>query len=469
MNKKILILPILIILIASLLLVPVSQASSPITPDNTVTIQGHVLPNGDLALFYFNSPTGINVIHSSTLIPVNKIELDLYSLKAQNMTITVAQFSGYTVHNVTTKLSNNTTLVTPVKGMNNPVYANETITTQYRQLETFSINLPSTSTEKNVSISIDNDTFYLLHKTSPDIYPSFITGLGQLGIALSYIATGVIIFFIATLTAVVILKFMKYWPPFGKLGWTMILFVLLISLGLFIMSDYYQIAYIKFYYWIFPFYAFATLAMLEIWPTKYEKWHIVQVDPQTHETQGDYMTIYVSPKDRLEGSGYEYLDKSRKGALSRLIGRHIPIEFQRGDRDPWHVKVPGENERIYFMTEWPAYSYTEKTYKIFRKEKVRRKRSGYQIPLYGDYMKEVVEMILKLKSVIIISKENQDLKDELIDLKVRIHNGTIQANTEKVDEVTSKILDKKFMPKTRISDEELKKEQEEESKDENTG
>ena len=92
--NKILILPILIILIASLLLVPVSQASSPITPDNTVTIQGHVLPDGDLALFTFQSPTGTNVIHSTTVIPVNQIQLNIYSLKAQNMTVTVTQFTG---------------------------------------------------------------------------------------------------------------------------------------------------------------------------------------------------------------------------------------------------------------------------------------------------------------------------------------------------------------------------------------
>ena len=84
-------------------------------------------------------------------------------------------------------------------------------------------------------------------------------------------------------------------------------------------------------------------------------------------------------------------------------------------------------------------------------------------------MKEVLEMVLKLKSVISISKENQDMKDELLDLKVYIQNGTIRANTDKVDEITSKILDKKFMPKSRITDDDVARIEKKEKEGESNG
>jgi hypothetical protein len=427
------------------------QFSSSVMPDGSITIQGHVLPDGDLALFYFSSPTGPNIIHSTTVVPVNQISLDLYSLQAQNLTITVVQFSGFYTHNVTTRIGNNTTITTPVKSMIEPEYDNTTIKTQFRELETFTITLPQTSIQRDVSITIDNETFYFLHKTSPDIFPVFLTGLGQLGIALGYLFMGVIIFFLGTLTADLLLKRMKYWPPFGKLGWTMILFILGLSMGMIIFSDYYQLAYVQWYYWLVPFYIFSTLAMLEIWPQKFEKWHIIQIDPQRTETNGVFETVYVSPRKNDDQA--EYLQKSRKHAFARLLGRHIPITFDRGDRDLWHLKISGTEERIYFTTRWPYFTSEEQKVHSLRKgrEKTRKKTTGYRIPVHGDYMKEVIEMILKLRSVISISKENQDLKDELLDLKVFIQNGTVRANMEKVDQITEKLFNKKFMPRSRIA------------------
>jgi len=457
-NNRIVAILVTILIISSIgLMMCTNQSQGPqlppeVSPDSTIAIQGHVLPNGDLALFYYTSPTGVDVIHSATVIPVNTISLDLYSLKAENLSIEVAQFSGFYIHNVTTRIGNNTTIVTPVKSMINPEYKNTTISTQYRGLETFSIDLPSTPITKDISITIDNDTFYFLHKTSPNIYPVFLTGLGQLGIALGYLFMGVIIFFLGTLTADLLLKKMKYWPPFGKLGWTMILFILTIAMAMIVLSDYYQLAYIQWYYWLIPFYIFSTLAMLEIWPQKYEKWHIIQIDPQRTETNGDFETVYVSPRKADDQA--EYLQKSRKHAFARLLGRHIPITFDRGDRDPWHLKISGTEERIYFTTRWPYFTSEERKALTLRKgrEKIRKKTTGYRIPVHGDYMKEVIEMILKLKSVISISKENQDLKDELLDLKVFIQNGTVRANMEKVDQITEKLFNKKFMPRSRITD-----------------
>ena len=462
--NKILIIPILIMLLASLLLVPVSQASTPITPDSTVAISGHVLPNGDLALFYFNSPTGINVIHSSTLIPVDKIELDLYSLKAQNLSISVAQFSGYTVHNVTTRLSNNTTLVTPVKAMNNPVYSNETITTQYRQLETFSINLPSTSTEKNVSISIDNSTYLMVHKTSPNIVPNYISGLGQLGETLLDIFMGVIIFFVSTLTADLLLKRMKYWPPFGKLGWMVILIFLLMAMGMIVLSDYYQLAYIKWYYWLIPFYVFATLAMLEIWPQSWEKWFVF-ITGDGDKTEWDAEFPRVS---KIHG-GYEYIRPGRKAALKRLIW-HIPVSFNlSGQVDG--IPLTHNTERIsqFFIAKDEPYYQREEVsepqengkmhrFHIKRKPKIR----AYTIPLTLHHTKPIAEFLGELRAVVQFASENESLEEENLQMKIRIEKSGIQANRVLVDEIMDLMTSKKISPKFIQAQEEKK----EETKDE---
>ena len=464
MNKKILILPILLILLASLLVVPASEATTPITPDSTVAISGHVLPNGDLALFYFNSPTRINVIHSSTLIPVNKIELDLYSLKAQNLSISVAQFSGYTVQNVTTRLSNNTTMVTPVKAMHNPVYSNETITTQYRQLETFSINLPSTSTEKNVSISIDNSTYLMVHKTSPNIVPNYISGLGQLGETLLDIFMGVIIFFVSTLTADLLLKRMKYWPPFGKLGWMVILIFLLMAMGMIVLSDYYQLAYIKWYYWLIPFYVFATLAMLEIWPQSWEKWFVF-ITGDGDKTEWDAEFPRVS---KIHG-GYEYIRPGRKAALKRLIW-HIPVSFNlAGQVDG--IPLTHNTERIsqFFIAKDEPYYQREEVpepqengrmhrFHIKRKPKIR----AYTIPLTLHHTKPIAEFLGELRAVVQFASENESLEEENLQMKIRIEKSGIQANRVLVDEIMDLMKSKKISPKFVQAEEEKKEEKKDE-------
>lgn len=459
-----------VLFLAVLLLVAcIPVHSSPeISPDSSqVELVGHVLPNGDLAVLYYSAPTGDKIIHSSSVVPVNQITLDLYSLHVQNISIQLTQYSGSRIQNETIRINNNTTISRPEQVDISPQYSNETIHTQRREVQQFSVNIPSSKSEKNVSISIDNYTFSFIHKTSPDIIPVQLLGLGQLGIEIGYLTMGVVIFFLGTLTADLLLKRMKYWPPFGKAMWFVILMILGISLGMLVMSDYFGIAYIRWYYWLFPFYMFSTLAMLDIWPQKFEKWNIVQIEPGSRETTGDFDTIYVFP--RSIGSQIEFLEKERIKALSRLFGKHIYIAFDRGDKDPWHLKIAGTDERIYFMVEWPEFEYEEKPYKIFRKERVWKIRRTYHIPIHGDYMKEVLEMVLKLKSVISISKENQDMKDELLDLKVYIQNGTIRANTDKVDEITSKILDKKFMPKSRITDDDVARIEKKEKEGESNG
>ena len=465
MNKKILfIIPVILILVGSLLLIPVSQASSPITPDGTVAISGHVLPDGDLALFYFNSPTGINVIHSSTVIPVNKIELDLYSLKAQNLTITVSQFSGYTVHNVTTRISNNSTITTPVKTMNNPVYANETIKTQYRQLETFSITLPSTSSSKNVSITIDNSTYLMVHKTSPNIVPNYISGLGQLGETLLDIFMGVIIFFVSTLTADLLLKRMKYWPPFGKLGWMVILIFLLMAMVMIVLSDYYQLAYIKWYYWLIPFYVFATLAMLEIWPQSWEKWFVF-ITGDGDKTEWDAEFPRVS---KIHG-GYEYIRPGRKAALKRLIW-HIPVSFNlAGQVDG--IPLTHNTERIsqfFIAKDEPYYQREEieqpqeegKKHRIHIKHKPKIR--AYTIPLTLHHTKPIAEFLGELRAVVQFASENESLEEENLQLKIRIEKSGIQANRVLVDEIMDLMKSKKISPKFVQAQEEKKEEKKDE-------
>ena len=465
--RKLLIIPVILILIGVFLLVPVSSASPVQTPDSSVTLSGHVLPNGDLALFYYNSPSGINIIHSDTVIPVNNISLDLYSLHAQNLTISVAQFSGYYLHNVTIRVSNNTTITTPVKSMVNPVYSNETIKTQYRQLSVYSVNIPTTTSEKNVSISIDNSTYLMEHKTSPNIIPKYFSGLGELGIALGYLFMGVVIFFIGTLTAATLLKRMKYWPAFGKTGWFVILFLLLFSMGLIVLSDYYQLAYITWYYWLIPFYLFSTLAMLELWPQSWEKWFIfVTGDGENTEWDAEFPMVA-----RAHG-GYEYLRRGRKEALKRLI-RHIPVSF---NIPPPVEGIPltKNEERIsqfYIAKDQPFLEYEkpqeEEEGKKHRLRLPRRKRiTSYRIPLTLHHTKPIAEFLGELRAVVKFAAENEQLSDENLQMKLQITKLGIKANRTMIDEIMKLMTSKEISPKfVQKAEQEKKEKEKEETKD----
>ena len=475
--KKFLIIPVILILISVFLLVPISHISpvespSGFQPDSSVVISGHVLPNGDLALFYYNSPSGINIIHSDTIIPVNNISLDLYSLKAENITISVAQFSGYYVHNVTTKIGNNTTITTPVKSMINPVYSNETIRTQYRQLESFSINLPTTSTEKNVSISIDNETFFMLHKTSPNIIPNYFSGLGLLGIALGYLFMGVVIFFLGTITADLLLKRMKYWPPFGRLGWFLILFLLFIAMGLIILADYYQIAYIQWYYWLIPFYIFSTLAMMELWPQNWEKWFVfVTGDGENTEWDAEFPMV-----SKAHG-GYEYLRRGRKEAFKRIF-HYIPVSFNIS-QPVEGIPLTKNDERIsqFFIAKDEPFLEYEKPQKEEegRKHRLRlprRKRIiSYKIPLTMHHTKPIAEFLGELRAVAHFATENEQLSDENLQMKLQIEKLGIKANRIMIDKImeimTSKKVSPKFVQKEEEENEKNEKKEKEERKDEN--
>ncbi len=465
MNKKILILPVLLILVSLLLLMPVSSASTPETPDSTVTIQGHVLPNGDLALFYYSSPSGITVIHSNTVIPTNNITLDLYSLKAQNLTVSVAQFSGYYVHNVTTRVSNNTTITTPVKSMLNPVYDNETITTQYRQLEQFGINLPTTNTDMNVSITIDNSSYLMQHKTSPNIIPKYFTGLGQLGIALGYLFMGVVIFFLGTLSAAMLLRRMKYWPAFGKMGWFVILFFLLIAMGMLVLTDYYQLAYIQWYYWLIPFYIFSLLAMLELWPQSWEKWFIF-VTGNGEETEWDAEFPKVS---KIHG-GYEYIRNGRVEALKRIY-HHIPVSF---NIPPPVEGIPltKNDEKIsqFFIAKDEPFLEYESLPEDEKKHRLRiprrKKIISYKIPLTMHHTKPLAEFLGELRAVIQFASENEQLSDENLQMKLQIEKLGIKANRTMIDEIMELMTSKKISPKFVQKEEEEKERKEKEDKDE---
>ena len=448
--RKILIIPVILILIGVFLLVPVSSASPVQTPDSSVTLSGHVLPNGDLALFYYSSPSGVKVIHSDTVIPVNNISLDLYSLDAQNLTISVAQFSGYYVHNVTTRINNNSTITTPEKSMVNPVYSNETITTEHRQLAVYSINIPTTHAVKNVSISIDNSTYLMEHKTSPNIIPHYFSGLGQLGIALGYLLMGVVVFFIGTLTADLLLIKMKYWPPFGKIGWFVILFFLLISMGLIVLTDYYQIAYITWYYWLIPFYIFATLAMLEIWP---QKWESLLLETFKPKTSSNRMAVHFPRVTRSKGE-YEYLRDGHLAALKRIFF-HIPVYFYgsqwKGENEATNPEekrafvegIPISSEKYdltsgYILRDEPRLEYAAPVErKHFRKK--RGKVMGYMIPLMALKQEDEYELMAQMKAVGQFSDENEVLRNENRDLRISVDNGRVRYNNTELNEISKKL------------------------------
>ena len=281
---------------------------------------GKVLPNGDVGVLYFTGPMGTTIIHSDTTVPVDQVCLEIYSPQAGNLSIHGLQFTKYTQENQTITISKNQTYTSKIVVPYDPAHFNATMQVQTRSFQEELISIPSTTQSQYVTLTIDNTTFSFLHKTSPDLIPVIFSSLGNLGIALGYTLMGVVVFFLGSITASLLLRRMKYWPEFGKLGWFLILTFLLIAMAVLIFSAYYQLAYLAWYDWLIPFYIFATLAMLELWPQTWEKLFLMILGGTTgdkEEKEWDISFPRVA-RNREDGT-WEYLQPGRIAAIKRIF------------------------------------------------------------------------------------------------------------------------------------------------------
>lgn len=432
------------------------QAESP----DGLQFVGKVLPNGDVAVLYYAGPTGTIIIHSNTLVPVNQIYLEIYSVNAGNLTIQGKQFTNCATENLTQKFADNQTLTTHIKVPENPSDFNQTMTLQARSFQETSLVLPTSNGQQTVQLTMDNVTFTFLHKTSPDILPTLITGLGTLGIAIGFLVFGIVIFFAGTITAAFLIGKMKYWPPLGKMGWMLFLIFLVIIIAGWISVDYYQVAAIGWYVWIVPLYLLATLAMMDLWPNKVSRWYYVLIDTKQKKPTGDIQDIDVSG---YEGE-WEYCDRhSRIDAIMRLLGKHYLINFPQ--EDPQYLEGKGSNTRIYGGTERCKFDYVQHTRKGRKGEKTKNRREKFTIPAIGKQLYHIMGFWVGIVSIPELSKRLNLVEGQVTDLRVAIHNGTSKVNTSKLDRITKILMDEKFTPEAQLEIQEREESKEKEKEE----
>ena len=461
--------PLILILISMFLLIgiPVNhqedhQAMSPAA----LQFVGKVLPNGDVGVLYFTGPTGTTIIHSNTVVPVNQVCLEIYSPQEGNLSIQGDQFSKYIQENQTITISQNQTYTSKIVVPYNPQHFNATMQVQSRSFQEELISIPQTSNQEYVTLTIDNTTFSFMHKTSPDLIPVILSSLGNLGIALGYTLMGVVVFFLGTITASLFLKRMKFWPAFGKLGWFIILFFLLIAMGVLIFSEYYQLAYLTWYDWLIPFYVFASLAMMELWPQSWSKLFLVILGKTEEEGEQDWdVTFPRVSRNNLDGS-WEYLRPGRVEAIKRIF-HHIPVSFNGSLTKPEGIPLKPNEENLtnlYFTKDFPEI---RRTPPVERKHFRRKsgKPSQYFISLTAQAQKEVGQFVSELKLVSQFADENEDLRRENRDYKIRLENGRVKYEGKEINDITEMIFQKKFEYHKGGEAEERKEKKKEEKKD----
>ncbi len=441
------ILPLILILISVSILVSIPaghQEKQQTMSPNTLEFVGKVLPNGDVGVLYYSSPTGTTIIHSGTTVPVNQVCLEIYSPHAGNLSIQGEQFSKYITENQTITVGKNQSYTSKIVVPYNPQKFNSSMAVQTRSFQETLITIPSSSRTQYVTLTIDNTSFVFMHKTSPDLIPVIFSSLGNLGIALGYTLMGVVVFFLGSATASLLLRRMKYWPAFGKLGWFVILFFLLIAMGVLIFSAYYQLAYLAWYDWLIPFYVFASLAMLELWPQNWSKlFLIITGSPQEGEQEWDVAFPRVT-RNNFDGT-WEYLRPGRIEAIKRIF-RHIPMSFSGSLTKPEGIPIKPNEENLtnlYFCKDFPEL---KRLPPLARKhfQKKSGKISEYYIPLSAHAQKEAAQFYSESKTVLEFAEENNDLRRENRDYKIRLENGRVKYEGKEINDITEMIFGKKF-------------------------
>lgn len=444
MKATSMILVALTLVLLATVLIPASNAS-PMESSQPGGLQfvGKVLPNGDVAVLYYSAPTGTTIIHRDTVVPVDQISLEIYSPHAGNLTILGEQFQRYITENLTVPAGNNKTYTSQITVPFNPDRFNASMQTQTMAFQASQLSLPQSDTQEYVTLTIDNTTIQFYHKTSPDLIPAIFSGLGDLGIALGYTLMGVVVFFLGSITASLVLKRIKFWPAFGKMGWFIILIVLAIAMGTLIMSAYYQLAYIAWYDWLIPFYAFAALAMLEIWPQSWQKLFLVIVggNEAHEEDEKDWDVTFPRVARNSTDGSWEYLRPGRREALKRLLW-HIPISFSGSMAKPEGIPLKPNEENLtnlYFLKDFPEL---KRTPPVERKHLRRRtgKITEYRIPLSAHAQKEVGQFVSELRAVNEFADENEALRKENRDFRIRLENGKVRYNNAEINEISRKIF-----------------------------
>lgn len=314
------------------------QGTSDSSPPQLV---GEVSHNGMLIVVWYNDQIGqTHFIKNNQLYRFDSIQISVYNpTHENNLNITVEQYTlGSRTENVT---SGNQTYPRTVYTFSNVVYANQTVAISYRGITEGNISLPYTSSLKSVTINANGAVFQFRHLSIPPANQVPFANAPVTMLIFLIIAVG-IAYAMASALAAGFVRRVRYWPRISGMGWGVIVFLLLLSGGIFFYTFYYDIPTLPWYSFLLPAFVMFFLGMANLWPQVFKSWSLRSYPHQASKREDSAVTwnrrIFAVPDDteyNIPGyrySGYIRVSRlSRKEAILRLFGRKIPILFPEGD------------------------------------------------------------------------------------------------------------------------------------------
>ena len=466
---------ILILLgIVVLLIAPVSMASG-FQPSNQPVLFGKAANNGDLLGLYYTDPLGQTIIvNTSTMVPVNSLDIVIYSpFDSGSVNLSVYTFT-YAQENLTLRGANNSTITRVITVQDIIQYDNQSLPATARQIQVSLLGLPSSSKIVNVEVSFDGAVFTFTHRTSPNSVPVFLTQGGELGLVIILFILASLVWSLGALTSKMILKRARYWPKRSTSSWVIVFFVIGIVLYFFLGSYYYDLGYIQWYYFLVPVWFLSVMVMLGWWDPTIERWELMLTKGSKHEKiYGGIEKVYAAPHVK-----YEWIEISRDSrleAIKRVLGFYSPIVFYDGP-PPWFLENPEwedpiwDTKRMYFLDprKGPAHTIRKETWHFWI---FSGHRSEFHIPLSGHYSKSAAEFLAEMTAIFEISEENEGLRIENRNFKIKYETGKLKVGYEELNALTKALHGAEFeyhspsVNDTQASKPEDKKEEEPDDKE----
>ena len=433
--------------IVALLIAPVSMASG-IQPAAQPVLFGKAANNGDLLGLYYTDPLGQTIIvNTSTMVPLDSLDMVIYSpFTSGPVNLTIYTFT-YSQENLTLKGLNNSTVTRTITIQDVIQYDNQSLPATARQIQVSTLALPSSPKIVNVEVAFDGAIFIFTHRTTPNSIPVFLTQGGELGLVIVLFILSSLVWSLGALTSKMILKRARYWPKRSASSWVIVFFILGIALYFFLGTYYYDLGYIQWYYFLLPVWFLSVMVMLGWWDPNVERWELMLIKGTKHEkVYEDIEKIYAAPHVRHK---WIKIDRdSRIEAVKRVLGIYTPIVFYDGP-PPWYMENEEwedpiwDTKRVYLLDPKKGAAHTLKK-ETWRFWILSRHVSEFHIPLSGHYSRDAAEFLGEMTAVFEISEENEGLRVENRNYRIKYETGKLKVGYEELNALTKQLHEAEF-------------------------
>ena len=468
---KSLILLVVVIFALLILVAPQAYAAPANSPDAAPVLFGKAAQNGDLLALYYTNPLGqVEIISQSSQVPIDTLNLIIYSpIRSGELNVSVFTYTMKEVQ-ITIKQGNLTTNLTQDRQF--PIaYMNQTFNVSARSIMTFSLSLPYSSAQSQIQVSYDGAIFQFGHKTTPNAIPVFLTSGGELGLMIIVFVLTSLVWGLGALTSKLIMKRARYWPQRSASSWILIFIFLGIAVYFFLGTYYYDLGYVQWWYFLIPVWFIANMVMLSWWPANVERWELeTNKGGEGKKALKRIDTVYVTP--HREENWIKIEKDSRLDALKRLMGIYVPIKFAPGE-PPWFSENENwedplfDTKKTYFMdpARGPPHFFSTEKSRFWR---FVHRSVEYHIPLAGHYTKSVMDFLAELKGIIEVARENEALREENRNFRIKMSTGKLKVGYEELNGITKELYGEEYEFRAgKIDPEDEKKEKKEKKEEDN--